>query len=311
MPSPLRAWKRSYKRLEESASEQVWTVRKILAWTAEHFEKSGVPSARLNAEILLAEVLSLPARLELLLDPERKLSESERASYREYVKRRSSREPTAHILGCWSFYKRDFSLSAEVLTPRSETELVADRAISWARENGAKLAADIGTGSGCLAVTLAVEIPALHVTAVDISAAALQIARSNAEKHGVAERVEFLEGDLLEPLRTRNPEPETLDLVVSNPPYIPSREVEKLMPEIANHEPRTALDGGQDGLDFYRRLAPECARLLRPGGALVLEIGAGQGGAVIEIFEATAEYAGVEVNEDLNDLERVFFATRK
>ncbi len=294
-------------------SEQVWTVRKILAWTAEHFEKAHVPSSRLNAEILLAEVLGLPARLELLLEPDRELTGAERTRYREFVKRRTSREPTAHILGCWGFYKRSFRLSADVLTPRSETELVADRAISWARENQAKLAADIGTGSGCLAVTLAVEIPTIHVTAVDISAPALEVARRNAEQIGVADRVEFLEGDLFarpSPV-PRNPEPGTLDLIVSNPPYIPTDEIEKLMPEIANHEPRLALDGGSDGLDFYRCLAPECGRHLRAGGAVVLEIGAGQGGAVIEIFEATGEYADVEVSEDLNGLERVFFATRK
>jgi release factor glutamine methyltransferase len=292
-------------------AEREWTVREVLAWTTGHFEKKGVPSARLNAELLLAEVLKLPARLELLLEPERKLTDAERAAYREHVSRRAAREPTAHILGTWGFYKRDFALSPEVLTPRSETELVADRAVSWARGAGAKLAADVGAGSGCLAITLALEVPALRVLATEISADALKIARRNAGKLGAAERVEFLEGDLLEPLGTGKAEPGTLDMIVSNPPYIPTADIAELMPEIAEHEPRAALDGGADGLDFYRRLAPECARWLRPGGAVILEIGEGQGGAVTELFAAVGEYQAPEVARDLSDLERIFFALRK
>ena len=292
-------------------AEREWTVREVLAWTSGHFEKGGVPSPRLNAELLLADVLKLPARLNLLLEPDRKLTEEERGAYREFVKRRMEREPTAHILGSWGFYKRDFALSPEVLTPRSETELVADRAVLWAKQNGARLAADVGTGSGCLAVTLALEVPGIRVLATDVSSAALEVARENAARLQAAERVEFLEGDLLSALEAGSRGPGGLDLIASNPPYIPSGEIEKLMPEIANYEPRLALDGGADGLDFYRRLAPECAKWLRPGGALVLEIGEGQGAALRDIFGSEGAYAGLEVSDDLAGLERVFFATRK
>ena len=287
--------------------ERAWTVREALSWTTGHFTQKGVPSPRLNAELLLADALGLPARLELLLEPGRVLTAGERSAFREHVRRRAAREPTAHILGSWAFYGRDYDLTPEVLTPRSETELVAERGVSWARESGARLAADIGTGSGCLAVTLALEVPALHVVATDVSVEALKVARQNAGKLGAAGRVEFLEGDLLAALEG-GVEPGTLDLVICNPPYLATAGIAGLMPEIADHEPRGALDGGADGLDFYRRLAPECAGWLRPGGAVVLEIGEGQGGAVAEMFAAAGAYGDIEVTRDLAGLERVFFA---
>lgn len=292
-----------------AVEERSWTVREILSWTTGHFTQKGVPSPRLNAELLLADALKLPARLELLLDPERVLSTEEKAAFRGYVQRRAAREPTAHILGSWAFYARDYELTPEVLTPRSETELVAERAVSWAKENGAKLAADIGTGSGCIAITLALEVPALRVIASDVSAKALEVARRNASRLDAAERVEFLEGDLFAPLAGRV-EPGTLDLLVCNPPYITTQGVADLMPEIARHEPRPALDGGADGLDFYRRLAPECAGWLRPGGAVVLEVGEGQGGAVRDMFSAAGTYDDIGVTKDLAGLERTFFALR-
>lgn len=291
------------------ATEKVWTVKEILTWTTEHFKKSGVPSARLNAELLLAEALHVPARLELLLEPDRKLTDAERAAFRDFVKRRASREPTAHILGSWGFYGRNFKVTADVLTPRSETELVAERAVSWAKGAGARSAADIGTGSGCLAITLALEVKELKVIATDLSEKALAVARENAEKLKAAERVEFLAGDLFSPLASR-PSSEPFDLIVSNPPYIPTAEIDKLMPEVARFEPRGALDGGSDGLDYYRRLAAESARWLRPGGALVLEIGDGQGKAVSALFESAGQYEQTEVARDLAGLERIFFAIR-
>jgi len=306
--------------------DREWTVRDVLGWTAEHFRKNGVPSARLNAELLLAEVLKLPARLELLLDPDRKLTEAQRATYREYVRRRLEREPAAHILGGWAFYKRDFRLSADVLTPRSETEILADAAVGWARKSGAKLALDLGTGSGCLAVTLALEVPGLAVVATDVSGKALEVARANAARLEAAGRIEFRAGDLFAALRgpvnhqdTKTPSGSArpgegareFDLIVSNPPYIPTAEIDRLMPEVSKWEPRLALDGGADGLDLYRRLAPECARWLRPGGAVFLEIGEEQGRAVSELFAAAGGYEGLEVSKDLAGLDRVFSASRR
>jgi release factor glutamine methyltransferase len=246
--------------------------------------------------------------MDLLFEPERELSEPERSAYREFVKRRAGREPAAHILGFWGFYKRDFRLSSDVLTPRSETELLADRAVSWSRSNGAKTAADIGTGSGCLAVTLALEVPGLRVVATDVSESALEIARANAETLGASGNVDFRAGDLLEPLAA---EPGGLDLVVSNPPYIPSGDVDGLMPEVARFEPRLALDGGEDGLDCYRRLVPGCARVLRPGGALIMEIGEEQGGAVRSLIEESGHYRDIEITPDLNGLDRIVFAVCK
>ena len=296
------------------SAERVWTVKEILGWTVEHFRKAGVPSPRLNAELLLAQALKLPARLELLLEPERKLTAAERAAFREFVKRRAAREPAAHILGSWGFYGRNFGVTPDVLTPRSETELVAERAVSWAKAGGAKRALDLGTGSGCLAVTLALEVPELRVVATDISEQALAVARQNAERLGAAERAEFLQGDLFAALaprpQTPSPKPPVFDLIVCNPPYIPTGEIEKLSPEVAKWEPRLALDGGADGLDFYRKLAPECARWLRAGGAVVLEIGDGQGPAVKALFESAGGYQDIEVSKDLAGQERILFAAR-
>ncbi len=292
-------------------SEEKWTVRKILSWTSSFFESKQVPSPRLNAELLLADVLGLAARLDLLMDPERELSAEERTRFRAYVARRVEREPTPHIIGSWAFYKRDYSLNFEVLTPRSETELLVDRALGWARENNTTLAADIGTGSGCLAITMALELPELRVLASDISSAALSVAQSNAQKHGVEGRIEFLEGDLLEPFLSLKGVSGKIDLIVSNPPYIASGAIDSLMPEVAGYEPRVALDGGEDGLDFYRCLVPGCVEMLRPGGALIFEIGDGQAEAVTSLLEVAQAYENIEVTKDLAALERIVFACRK
>lgn len=285
-----------------------WTVREVLAWTTGRFRELGLASPRLNAELLLAAALKLPARLDLLLDPDRRLTEAERAACRELVRRRAAREPAAHILGSWSFYGRSFLAGPQALVPRPETELVAERAVALARAAaGARSALDLGTGCGCLAVTLALEVPELRVVATDVSEAALELARRNAERLDAAERVEFLVGDLFAALPAGA---EPFDLVVSNPPYVPSAEIDGLMPEVARFEPRLALDGGADGLDFYRRLAAECARWLRPGGAVVLELGAGEAAAVRALFEQAGAYAELEAIKDFAGHERVFTAQR-
>jgi len=259
---------------------EIWTTLKVLDWTKEYLTSRGVENARLEAEWLLCEATGLD-RVGLYLNFEKPLDDRELAAYRALVVRRGRREPLQHILGTQEFCGLDFEVNQDVLIPRHDTETLVDEAL--ARMPGARSVLDIGTGSGCIAVVLAARLPGASVTAVDISAPALTVARRNAARNGVA--VEFLQGSLLEPLSGRQ-----FDLVVSNPPYIPSSEIETLQPEVRDFDPRGALDGGLDGLEIYRRLIPSAVSALASGGWLLLEVGAGQAPAVSGLFAATAGY---------------------
>jgi release factor glutamine methyltransferase len=231
--------------------------------------------------LLLAHVLKLP-RLKLYLNFERKLADAELEDVRDLVKRRGNREPLQHILGSTSFCGLEIKVNRHVLIPRPETELLAERAWQFlaARNTHPPDALDFGTGSGCLAVALAVHCPGARIDALDISEAALALAHENAVAHGVADRIRFHNGDGFAALPSRA----AFDLIVSNPPYIPSAEIETLAPEVRDHDPRIALDGGGDGLDFYRRLAAEAVRRLLPDGHLMLELGDGQAERIRELF---------------------------
>jgi release factor glutamine methyltransferase len=254
------------------------TVLEAIQRSSEFLTRKGVESSRLNAELLLAEVLKVP-RMRLYLDFERPLGQSEVDSLRALVVRRSRREPLQHILGQASFCGLDFKVTGDVLVPRPETELLAERAWEFlGGVEGQPLVLDYGTGSGCLAVTLAVRVASARITAVDISAAALDIARENARAHGVADRIEFVEDDGLKRLAPG------FTLIIGNPPYIPSDEISGLAPEVKDFDPRLALDGGKDGLDHYRRLAFGARECLAPGGKIMLEFGDGQGPGIQQIF---------------------------
>jgi release factor glutamine methyltransferase len=251
--------------------------------SSEFLAKNGVESARLQAELLLARVLNVP-RLQLYLKFERALAPAEVDRLRELVRRRGRREPWQHIAGTTSFCGLDLAVTAQALVPRPETELLAEAGWEYlATVDGPSPAAlDFGTGSGCIAIALAVKCPTARVAASDISAEALDLARRNASTHSAAGRIEFVLGDGFAGL----PEGVRFDLIISNPPYIPTAEIEALEPEVKDHDPRCALDGGADGLDFYRRLAAAAERFLRPGGRLMLEFGDGQSGAVAGILES-------------------------
>ncbi len=276
-----------------------WTIRSILRWAGEDFQKRGIKSARLDAELLVAHALQVE-RVALYLDLDRPLSEEERAAVRALVIRRREREPVAYILGYKDFYGRRFAVDRHVLVPRPDTETLAEVGLSLITSDSMRVL-DVGTGSGILAVTLAAAKETVRVDAVDVSAAALEIAKINAKAHGVEPRIEFFESDgfaALAPARR-------YDVIVSNPPYIPEGDIDALQAEVSKHEPRAALSGGTDGLDFFGSLLRESGKWLVPGGQLLLEVGQSQAKAVIGLAEAEGGWEPGVTHADLNRVPRV------
>jgi release factor glutamine methyltransferase len=281
------------------------TILEIIKRSTDFFAKKGVGSPRLQIELLLAHVLQMP-RMKLYLNFERVLTETELEQVRGLVKRRGNREPLQHLTGSANFHGLEFTVSRDVLVPRPETELLAECAWRFLQGlSSAPVALDFGTGSGCLPVTVAKKCPATTWHALDISPAALQVARANAERHQVTPRITFHQGDGFAALTAGL----AFDLIVSNPPYIASAEIETLDPEVRDHDPRTALDGGADGLDFYRRLAREGAAWLKGGGKLMLEFGDDQGGAIRDLLTAHA-WTLEKLLPDLSGRDRVCIASR-
>ena len=283
-------------------SEQPWTVRRVLGWTAQHFEKLGLDSPRLTAELLLAHVLHT-SRVRLYTDLERPLEAAELAAYRGLIARRASGEPTHYLTGTREFYGRPFVVDARVLVPRPETELLVEAVLqALPRDRDVRLL-DLCTGSGCVGITLALERPRARVLAIEVSPAALEVARANATALGAAERFEARLGDLFSPVESEA----AFDAVVANPPYVPRGEIPTLAAEV-RREPVEALDGGPDGLDVVRRIIAGAPRWVMPGGLLALEIGDGQGPAVHSLLEA-AGYGSVRIERDLARHDRLALGT--
>ncbi len=267
----------------------------------------------MNAELLLADLLGCN-RAHLLARPERRVPPETRHRYEGLIERRAGREPLQYLLGEWEFYGRLFLVTDAVLIPRPETELLVEECLDRIPPDRPVRAADVGTGSGVIAVTLAAERPLLAVVAVDSSSEALHIARHNARRHGVGDRIRFVQGDLCEPLRPEfSQEHDGLELVASNPPYVPTARLRALQPEVRDHEPRRALDGGPDGLSIIRRLLSETPEVLAPRGWLVIEIGEGQAAAVNELAAARQAYETetLETSRDAAGRKRVFCARRR
>ncbi len=283
------------------APQEIWTTLKILAWTKEYLLTKGVVNARLEAEWLLCAAMKLD-RVGLYLQYDKPLNDAELASYRALVARRARREPLQHILGSQEFCGLDYEVTGDVLIPRHDTELLVSEALT--RRPYARTVLDIGTGSGCVAVTLQKRLSLAAVTATDISEAALAVARRNAALHDAP--LEFLQGSLFAPVAGRS-----FDLIVSNPPYIPTADIESLDLEVRDYDPRAALDGGDDGLDIYRALIPAAVEHLNPGGWLLVEIGIGQANDVVEMFRHTCGYRDAVVALDSGGIERVIGAERK
>jgi release factor glutamine methyltransferase len=259
------------------------TVLEVITKSAEFLAKRGVDSPRLQTELLLAHVLQLP-RMKLYLNFERQLTEPELDALRKLVQRRGQREPLQHLVGSASFCGLEMAVNRHVLIPRPETELLAEAGWQFLStlDTQPSTALDFGTGSGCIAIALAAKCLTTRVVALDLSDEALNIAKQNAAKNGLTDRIEFRHGDGFAALQPG----ERFDLIVSNPPYIASTEIETLQPEVRDHDPRGALDGGTDGLDFYRRLATEARTFLKPHGKLMLEFGEGQADAISAILTA-------------------------
>ncbi|EPR38746.1 Protein-(glutamine-N5) methyltransferase, release factor-specific [Desulfovibrio sp. X2] len=279
------------------------TVRSVLAKAEAWLAEKGVDGPRLSAQLLLARALEKD-RLAMLLDADKPLAETELAPFRALIRRRAAGEPVAYILGEKEFYGLPFAVGPEVLVPRPETEGIVE-AVREAFPTGGSgegplRFADLGTGSGCLAVSLASLLPDASGLAVDASQAALGLAASNAARNGVSGRLAFLRADF-----GRLPLPDgCCDLVVSNPPYVTCAEYAELSHEVADFEPRLALVSGEDGLDAVRALLPEAARLLRPGGLLLVEIGCRQGEAACSLTRE-AGFREVGVLRDLAGLQRI------
>lgn len=281
------------------------TVLEVIQRSSEFLAKRGVDSPRLQVELLLAQVLAMP-RLKLYLNFERALTDVELDQARALVKRRGQREPLQHILGTACFCGLEIAVNRDVLVPRPETEILAERAWQFlsALTLRSSTVLDFGTGSGCLAIAIAVHAPTAEIHALDVSPAAIRVAGENAARHGVAQRIRFHEGDGFAAL----PAGLSFDLIVANPPYIPSAEIDTLEPEVREHDPRLALDGGPDGLACYRQITGEAIARLRPGGRLMLEFGDGQGAALRDLFTATGwKVEGVE--RDYTGQERFLIAS--
>jgi release factor glutamine methyltransferase len=255
---------------------------------------------RLEAELLLAHVLRC-SRAHLYAHPEYPVTSQQHVDYQELLNRRAEGEPLPYLTGHAEFYGLDFAVDPRVLIPRPETETLVELALELISHHSSPLIADVGTGSGCIGVTLAVHAPAARVYGLDLSPQALHVAQANALRHGVAERMTFLQSDLLRAL------PEPVDLIVANPPYVAYQDWPSLPPEVRVHEPHLALDGGRDGLDLIRRLLDHAPTNLRPGGATLLEIGATQGPAAARLARRVFATADVTVQADLGGRDRVLY----
>lgn len=273
-----------------------WTIREVLSWTRGYFEGAGIVQPRLEAEILLAHALEVD-RLHLYLSPDKPLSVEERSRFRTFVQRRRAGEPLQHLIGEVTFFGLRFRVSRDALIPRSETEELLDHTLRLAARDREIRCLDLGTGSGVIAVCLARYLPRAAVTAADVSAAAIDLARANATLNDVADRIEFVESDWFGSVSGR------FDLVVSNPPYVASGAVEGLAVEVRDHEPRVALDGGEDGTQAISTILADVGDHLLPGGRVLLEIGDGQGETVSREM-ATAGLTDVRIDRDLSGRER-------
>jgi release factor glutamine methyltransferase len=280
------------------------TLMEVVRLSTGYLESHGSSSPRLDAELLAATALRM-RRLDLYLQFDRPLEETQLTAIRELVRRRGDGEPVAHITGEREFYGRPFTVSADVLIPRPETETVVEltlrRARSLQRDGEGVRIADIATGSGCIAISLAAELPGAKLTATDLSEAALEVAAGNVKRHHIGDQVELLRGSWCEPLQGRE-----FDIVVANPPYIPSVELDGLARDVREREPALALDGGSDGLDAYRALLPSLATVLAPGGWGAVEVDIRAADAVAGLArEALGADLRTAVHDDLSGRPRV------
>ena len=282
------------------------SIPHLLTWARDILTKADVPSPQADAEWTLAHVLEC-SRSELLMRAHQPLTPAQNATYRNLIHRRANRIPLQHLLGNTEFYGLPFRTSPDALIPRPETETLIEVTLNQLKNVTTPRILDIGTGSGIIAITLGKALLGSHVIATDISRKALRLASQNAHLNGVADRISFLQTDLLTPFAT----PESFHAILSNPPYIPSNAIHALQPEVRTFDPHLALDGGCDGLDFYRKIIPASIPLLAPGGLLGLEIGHDQVDAVTQLLERQTGLTHIATHTDLGGHSRVVLAQRR
>jgi len=302
-------------------SSDEWTIGRLIEWTRGFFERGGIAQPRLEAEILLAHVLGAE-RIDLYLRYEDPVAEDERTAFRELVRRRAAGEPTRYLVGTCEFLSLAFKVTPDCLIPRPETEMLVEEVLRLSgatpaplleegemESSGPLTAIDLCTGCGCVAVSLAVRLPDCRVTATDISPAALEVARINAQAHDVGTRVTFLEGDLYDALDAADAAP--ADFLVANPPYVAEAEWDGLPREIREHEPRDALVAGPDGTEVIERILKGARAYLKPTATLLVEIGAGHGARAAETASTVRGLLNVRVLKDYAGLDRILVAQRE
>jgi release factor glutamine methyltransferase len=286
-----------------STAPKSWTIGSLVKWATDDFRARGIENPRLDAELLVAHALKID-RMRVILDSARPLEGAELGLLRDLVKRRRSYEPIAYLRGEREFYGLKFRVDKRVLVPRPDTETLVDAALARSTHVSMSMRQlDLCTGSGCVAIAMARQRPTAQVYASDISADALAVARENALRLG-AYNVAFVEADLFAAFAGKR-----FDVITANPPYIPTAELATLMPDVREHEPRLALDGGEDGLSLVRRIVEEAPSYLEEGGLLAMEIGAGEAPATVALFEARG-FTDVRAHRDIARIERVISGVR-
>lgn len=317
--------------MSSQSESATWTTRKLLQWMRDAFTKKGLDSPGLSAELLMAHILGCE-RLKLYLDVDRPASDEERGRLRDLVTRALNHEPVQYLVGTAWFFGLPLRVDRRVLIPRPSTEVIVEHVLQHARvahgghgkghgdagaegaaaPDAALLIADVCTGSGCIAIALAKRLTGARVVATDISGDALEVARGNAERHGVGDRVEFALGDLLAPVLAHPVAGAkgSLDYLVSNPPYIPDHEWDAVEPNVKNHEPHGALRGGSDGLAFVKPVIQNGPELLAPGGQILVEIAACTAAEVLTLARANPLLTDARILHDHEGLARVLVARR-
>jgi release factor glutamine methyltransferase len=285
-------------------AETVWTIGSLLRWTAEHFAKKGLESPRLDAEVLLAHVLNC-RRIELYTRSEELAGSDVRTRFRALVERRLAGCPVAYLVGKKEFFLLSFEVTPAVLIPRPATETLVLAALERLKATESPRILDIGAGSGCIAISLASRLKSARFVASDVTADALELARRNAERNHVADRIDFRQGADYAPIAG-----EQFHAIVTNPPYVPTAEIAALAVDVRDHEPRAALDGGPEGLDIIRRLIERAPDHLTLGGWLVMEFGMGQSTAIVALAGQKVEFAPATIILDGDGIPRVLAVQR-
>lgn len=287
---------------------ETWTINRLLTWVTGYLATKAVDAPRFSAELLLSEVLGRP-RIELYTHFDQVVPDSDLERLRDLVRRAAEHEPVAYLVGWTEFYSLRIEVCRDCLIPRPETELLVQKAIEFVRSRpGPQRLLDLGTGSGCIAVAIAVNCSQASCLATDICDRALAVAARNIQLHGLTDQVILAKGDLFQPAMTAGAGP--FDLIVSNPPYVASDEFDVLDRSVRDYEPRLALDGGPDGLAYIRRIVDQSRQLLRPDGALMLEIGYRQGKQVCELLQGNGAFAKVQLFKDRQGWDRTVVAQR-